>query len=747
VLEDDALRPDPDAIAFGLSGDGEERRLQVLEDFGLFDTAPEKDFDCIVSLASRVLGCPVALLSLIGRDRLYFKARHGTEMKEAARETSICGHVVACRGPLIVPDASQDARFRKSPLVHAPSGIRFYAGAPLMADSGHVVGTLCVIDFAPRNTFDEDDERALQDLARLAMQQMEIRRLNRINQEARRARGLSERKFEILLSGVKDYALYMLSPSGIVSSWNSGAQAIKGYEAAEIVGQHFSRFYTEADRDRGAPQRALQVAAAQGRFEEDGWHVRRDGGRFWANVVIDSIRDPDGELIGFAKITRDITHRRQNEEHLRHLALTDGLTGLANRYALLHELSRIIQDQPATLFLLDLDGFKEINDMLGHQAGDAVLKMVGGRLRDAAVGAHNIARIGGDEFAVAFAGVADPRDAAGHAARIIDAFRRPFVFEGDEMQVGVSIGIAIAPSHGSTVKDLLSNADLALYETKSKGRTGYSLYQETFRQSALARRTCETELKRAFERGELDLHYQPQLRLADRQIVGAEALLRWNHPERGLILPGAFIHVLERNPLAVPVGQWIIRQACSFAAAARHQGHVDFKVAVNVFGAQFRTGDLKATIASALSDHRLPPDTLELELTENIVLQNDEAIFATVRELVAMGVRASFDDYGTGHASLSLLKRFPVTRLKIDRSFIREICTNVEDAAVVNAILYLARHFGLEVVAEGIETEEQERRLLALGCQYGQGFLFARPMPPTELLHQLAGGRDVAVPA
>jgi diguanylate cyclase (GGDEF)-like protein/PAS domain S-box-containing protein len=735
-LQADAL----DDVADDTAGDAEESRLRALEEFGLLDTAPEHEFDCVAALASRVLSCPIALISLVGRDRLYFKARHGTEMKEVPRDISFCGHLVGSRRPLVVTDASTDARFRASPLVQGPSGIRFYAGAPLVAKSGHVIGTLCVIDFAPRDSFDEDDERALRNLAQLAMQQMEIRRLHRVNDETRRARGLSERKFEILLGGVKEYALYMLTPSGYVASWNSGAEAIKGYEAAEIVGQHFSRFYTEADRANGAPQRALQIAEAQGRYEDDIWHVRRDGRRFLANVVIDAIRDSDGLLIGFAKITRDITHRRQNEEHLRQLAMTDGLTGLANRYAFLHELGKVIRSEPATLFLLDLDGFKEINDMLGHQAGDAVLKAVGARLRDAAVGAHCVGRIGGDEFAVAFAGMTDPRDAAGHATRIIDAFSQPFLCEGDEMQVGASIGIAIAPDHGSTVKDLLSNADLALYEIKSKRRTGYSLFQEAFRLSALARRTCEVELKRAFECGELDLHYQPQLRLADRQVVGAEALLRWNHPERGLILPGAFLHVLERSPLAIPVGQWILRHACKYAAFVRRQGHADFRIAVNVFGAQFRSGDLKAAIATALTESRLPPDALELELTENIVLQNDDSIVATVRDLVAMGVRASFDDYGTGHASLSLLKRFPVTRLKIDRSFIRELCTNAEDAAVVNAILYLAKNFGLEVVAEGIETEEQMRFLTALGCQCGQGFLFARPMPAAELCGLLAAG-------
>ncbi len=560
-----------------------------------------------------------------------------------------------------------------------------------------------------------------------------------------RARADSERQFELLVGGVKDYALYRLTPDGIVASWNSGAQAIKGYAAAEIIGQHYSRFHTDEDQASGAADRALQIAAADGRFEAEGWRVRRDGSLFWANVVIDAIRDEAGELTGFAKITRDVTHRRNNEEHLRRMALTDGLTGLSNRNAFLYELATIVHSQPAALLLLDLDGFKEINDTLGHQAGDALLKAVGVRLREAAGGASSVARIGGDEFAVLFPGMADPLSAAARAESIIDAFRRSFVCDETDMQVGLSVGIAIAPHHGRTANELLANADFALYDVKSQRRTGYSLFQEAFRQSALARRTCESELKRAVARGELELHYQPQLRLGDRRIVGAEALLRWNHPERGPILPGAFIHVLERSPLAVPVGQWIVRQACEFAAAIRRDGRPGFKVAVNVFGAQFRSGDLGALIASALNEHRLSADALELELTENIALQNDETIIGTVRDLAAMGVRVSFDDYGTGYASLSLLKRFPLACLKIDRSFVRELCTNAEDAAVVNAILYLAKNFELDVVAEGIETEEQEQMLRDLGCQYGQGFLFARPMPAADLRAALAkDARDVA---
>jgi diguanylate cyclase (GGDEF)-like protein/PAS domain S-box-containing protein len=718
--------------------DSEESRLRTLEEFGLFDTPPEEDFDCIAALAARVLCCPVALISLVGRDRLYFKARHGTTLYETPRATALCTHVLTSDGPLVALDATKDARFASSPLVTDPAGIRFYAGAPLVSNSGHVIGTLCVVDYAPRDRFDDDDRRALQDLARLALQQMEIRRLHRVGSDALRARAESDLQFEILVSSVKEYALYRLTPDGIVASWNSGAQAIKGYTAAEIIGQHYSRFYTEADRAGGAPERALRIAAAEGRFEEDACRVRRDGSLFWANVVINAIYGQGGQLIGFAKITRDITHRRKNEEYLRRLALTDGLTGLSNRHAFLYELAKIVHSQPAALLLLDLDGFKEINDTLGHRAGDALLKAVGIRLKETAAGASGIARIGGDEFAIVFAGMTDPIAAATGAASIIDAFRRPFVCDESDLQVGVSVGIAIAPNDGASANDLLASADLALYDAKSQRRAGYSLYQESFRRSALQRRTCEVELKRAVAEGELELYYQPQLRLADRRIVGAEALLRWNHPERGLILPGAFIHILERSTLAVPVGQWIVRQACGFAASVRAAGHPDFRVAVNLFGAQLRSGDLKDVVTSALDEHRLSPDAIELELTESIVLHNDDAIFTAVRDLAAMGVRASFDDYGTGYASLSLLKRFPVARLKIDRSFIREMCTNTEDAAVVSAIIYLANNFRLDVVAEGIETEQQERLLRTFGCQYGQGFLFARPMPADDLRAILA---------
>jgi predicted signal transduction protein with EAL and GGDEF domain len=358
---------------------------------------------------------------------------------------------------------------------------------------------------------------------------------------------------------------------------------------------------------------------------------------------------------------------------------------------------------------------------------------LGGRLESAVAGKGCTARLGGDEFAVVLSRCAEPLDAANVANSIIEAIRTPFIWEGEKIQVGVSIGIAMSPTHGNSANELLANADLALYDAKSKPRGGYSFFQETFRQSVLLRLACESDLKRAFAEGELELYYHPQVTLADRRIVGSEALLRWNHPHQGLLAPGAFIHVLERSTLAAKVGNWAIGTACSFASSIRTQGHDTFSVTVNIFGAQFRSAELPSIVKSALQENQLPPQCLELEITENTILQQDEAVVTILHEIAQMGVRLSFDDYGTGYASLSLLKRFPLTRLKIDQGFVRNVCTDPEDTAVIKAIIYLAESFGLNVVAEGIENEDQERKLREFGCQYGQGYLYAKPMRAAAL--------------
>jgi len=729
----------------------EDARLRVLDEYGLLEGQSNAAFDRLVGLTSRIFEVPVASITLVQRDRVAFAAKVGIEALAAPRETSFCTHAIDGQNVMVVPDATKDVRFAANPMVVDEPKMRFYAGAPLVSYSGHVLGTLCIIDFKPRPEFGDRERDMLKVVADLTMQQMEIDRLRKVEsgaQKVQQALQLSERQFHLLVNGVTDYALYMISPSGIITSWNSGAQRIKGYAPDEVIGQNFSKFFTEEDRLAGLPSKSLRTAAREGRSEANGWRVRKDGSLFWANVIIDPIYEDDGRLIGFAKITRDITGRRQYEDQLLRLAHFDPLTELPNRFSLRDKLEEELKSTSAvTVLIMDLGGFKDTNDLLGHPAGDFLLKAAAERIASIVADGGVISRFGGDEFAIILPGVANPLVVAEICQRLIGAFREPFRWEEQEVFLALCIGIAMSPSHGSTADELLTSADLALCQAKSEGQYGYYLFQPALRQVSIARATRERELRQAAENDEFELYYQPQVRLADRRMIGAEALLRWRHPERGLIAPGAFMDVLARTAFAPVVGDWVLRSACEFAATVRRQALPDFRVAVNLFGSQFRRGQLVSTVLSALKDNQLAPAALQLEITEKMVLRQEEIVTGPLRELREMGVHAAFDDFGTGHASLSLLKQFPLNELKIDKGFVREMCSSAEDAAVVRAILDLAGSFGLSVVAEGIENEDQEAALIALGCEVGQGFLYGRPMAAQALLNVIDSQIEMAAPA
>lgn len=699
-------------------------------------TVPESILEHLAALAARIFGAPMAVISLAGRDAVVFRVEAATAVDLIPPDMSFSAHAVAGPAVLVVPDTASDPRFSSDPLV-AAGRVRFFAGAPLMGSSGKVIGTVSVVDVEPHRRESEEARGALADVAALIVQQFELKRLQEVEGEARRTEAAlrdSEGQFRRLVNGVTDYALYMLSPDGIVTNWNAGGERIKGYTADEIVGQHFSKFYTSDEQAAGIPARNLREAVEKGRFEANGWRVRKDGSLFWANAVVDPIYDEAGHLIGFAKITRDISERREYEESLHRLAHVDVLTELPNRFALKSRLEDVLDSTAsATVLMLDLSGFKIINDTLGHPTGDFVLKAAGERIQNCLSARGTVGRFGGDEFAVVIPGSGDPLVASGVCRAMIDAFREPFSTGEQDLYVGLSIGVAISPSHGTTAEQLLVNADLALYQAKAEGLYGYSIFQPGLRQSVVARRNCERELREAVRQGELELYYQPKMRLADGSVVGAEALLRWHHPQRGLLAPNAFIDVLDRSALAPTVGDWAIRTACLHAAVIRAMGLADFRIAVNLFGAQFRKGGLVPTVTEALRDASLAPDGLELEVTENIIWQQDDEMAGQLQGLRALGVHVALDDFGTGYASLSLLKRFPLTGLKIDQGFVRDMCADAESAAVVQAVLYLAHCFSLDVTAEGVETREQEMALRALGCGIGQGFLYGRPMPIRQL--------------
>ncbi|CAO4165701.1 EAL domain-containing protein [Methylorubrum populi] len=659
--------------------------------------------------------------------------------------------------------------------------------------------------------------------------------------------------YRFLVEGMTDYAIYMLSADGIVVSWNAGAQRAQGYTTDEIVGRHFSCFYTLPDRIAGLPEQSLEIARERGRFEAEGWRLRKDGSRFWTHVVVDAIRDSAGRPIGFAKITRDcserratalklenaltnldlalsnmtqglclidgegrvvlvnaamrdllrapscealagaaigtllsdsfseeasalfarnhlgldpdrsgpatseiehrdrilsvttrrltgggcvstfidITEQRRFEDQIQYLALHDALTGLANRAALQQFLAGTLAAQAGTscaVLCIDLDRFKTINDTFGHSVGDQLLREVAHRLRSALRPPGLIARLGGDEFAIILRS-----DAFGRfesvARTILGCLSQPYSVERLSIRVGASIGIAIAPTAGGDPDALLRNACLALQAAKTGGGDRYALYEPVMGDRVTERASMEADLRRALEERAFVLHYQPIVRARTGAIIGYEALLRWPRAGGEAISPATFVPVAEEAGLMPEIGAWVLAEACREAA-----GWPDhLTVAVNVSATQLRGGVCLQAVERALAGSGLAPHRLEIEITETALLENRELALGLLRRLRALGVMIALDDFGTGYSSLSFVHTFPLTRIKIDRSFVRGLGRDAQSMAIVRAIIGLSRSLGLAVTAEGVETEEQHRLLARKRGLDLQGFLFGRPEAPARL--------------
>lgn len=429
----------------------------------------------------------------------------------------------------------------------------------------------------------------------------------------------------------------------------------------------------------------------------------------------------------------------KSTRNLIHLAHFDQLTGLANRVSLYEDLkSAILPANGAaaatSVAMFDLDGFKDINDTLGHSVGDQLLREVARRMAASMPDNGRFYRLGGDEFVLVLNNCGDPIEVTQAVEVILKKLATQFHIIGHNLFVGASVGIAIAPNHGRDVEELLSNADLALYDAKSAGGNVARVFVPMLRAKAHAKRSLEIELRRACFNNEFELFYQPQVRAIDQKVVGVEALLRWRHPERGLLAPGLFIDALSVSAVVGEAGRWILREACAQAAAWRAQG-LPVRMGVNLFPAQFSNSALLEDVEKALEDSGLPADALEIEITENIALGDQDESVHVLRALRAKGVQLAFDDFGTGYASLSYLTRYPLTRLKIDQSFVRKITasSSPEETAIVRSIIVMAHNLGLEVIAEGVETAAQAEFLTAEKCEELQGYFFAKPLPATEL--------------
>jgi diguanylate cyclase (GGDEF)-like protein/PAS domain S-box-containing protein len=557
----------------------------------------------------------------------------------------------------------------------------------------------------------------------------------------------SEEKYRSLLDGVEDYMVITLDPAGTILSWNGGAERMHGYTAEEIVGQNFSCLFPPEDVQRQRPQEVLRLAARDERYQREMPRVRQDGSRFIGEVALTALRDSSGKLRGFSKISRDLTHRKDAESHLvkvneqmAHLAYTaehDALTGLPNRLLLNDRIDQAIAlarrhaGKIAVLFM-DLDGFKHINDSLGHSVGDMLLQSVAKRLLACVRSPDTVSRNGGDEFIIVLQEMEQPNQAAITARRLLQAVSNAHRIGEIDLHVTASVGVSVYPDDGPDAETLIKNADTAMYQAKENGRETFRFFTPEMNVSAVERQYLEEGLRHALEHREFELHYQPKVNVKTGAIVGAEALIRWTHPTQGPLSPARFIPVAEDSGLILPIGAWVLREACLQAQSWKVEGLDAGTMAVNVSMIQFRDKSFLEDLFSVLRTTGLDPHTLELEVTESVLMRNAEVAASTLRAVRERGIRVAVDDFGTGYSSLSYLRRFPLDALKIDQSFLHKIYVAPDDSIIVSAIIGMGRAIGLRVIAEGVETADELAFLRANECDEAQGYYFSKPVPADE---------------
>jgi diguanylate cyclase (GGDEF)-like protein/PAS domain S-box-containing protein len=567
-------------------------------------------------------------------------------------------------------------------------------------------------------------------------------RMGEAHDEARETSARFQLAFE---SGVSGMAL--LAPDGRYQQVNRALCEITGYSEQELLAITFQSITHPDDLVADVEQHRALSDGVLDVYETEKRYLHREGHEVWVQLGVTAVRGEDGRLRYFISQVHDVTARRRFEQELAHRALHDPLTALPNRALFMdrlrHALVRLRRHSGAVAVLfVDLDRFKLVNDGMGHGVGDAVLLDAARRLSEAARAEDTVARFGGDEFTILCENVSDEA-ARLVAQRVLDAFAAPFVHEGREFHLSASVGIRISDLASATPDSLLRDADLALYAAKEHGRARFEVFQSRSQMPGFDMLATEQALRLALRNGELCLHYQPEVDLASQRIVAVEALVRWQHPERGLVPPAEFIPAAEESGLIVPIGEWVLREACSQLAAWRSAGTVDddVRVAVNVSARQLSDPALPQTVTTALSDAGLDPRTLCLEITESAVIQDTDVALANLHAIKAQGVLIALDDFGVGFSSLSQIRDLPpVDVIKVDRSFTAGLGRSDSDSAVVTAVLSLARSLGLTAIAEGVETEDQLGLLRGLGCDVGQGFYFARPQAPEDVERMLTGG-------
>lgn len=695
----------------------EPGRLRALAQYRIDPELGLPGLDGIVGMAADLLGCPGAAVNMVGEERVLLVSQTGLGACDLSRDASFCAHAINQDDLLIVEDAALDERFHDNPLVGSGT-IRFYAGVALRAPSGHALGALCVVDTEPRTGLSPADRARLLELARLATDQLELRRLE--------VASLSDTSRFAATARSSSVAILCCDESGSITSCNEQAASMFGWTEPEMMGRQVESLIVGRDR-RLARRTIRQALHGQLPISQNAriGALRRNGSTFTAEVRLAHWYEKSH--LHFGIILHDVTEGMRERDTLYFLQNHDALTSLPNRNMVVERIrNQQERGSPVSLIHTSLRGFADVSNTLGHAVGDRVASTLAARIRSAIPAEALVARLAGDEFATVLS-TRDPLVVVQVARTIADAVAQPLQIDEHDIWLSSHSGVALAPDHGNSPDELLGNAELAVLEAAGLAPGSTSMFTPQLRARAVARRLFDAAVHRAYEQGEFVLHFQPQVLLKDGAVTGAEALIRWQHPQRGELLPAAFMQALEDHPISDAVGAWVIDTACAHAALWR-RAHPGFEISVNLSASQFRSGKLVDIVDAALARHQLPPEALELEITENIALDDHQTgVLPQLEALRDRQVRLSFDDFGTGFASLNLLRSFPVTHIKIDKSFVQFMRTSKKDWTIVRNLIRMAHDLGLQVIAEGVEDLQAVEALRQFGCDKAQGFHFGVP--------------------
>jgi diguanylate cyclase (GGDEF)-like protein/PAS domain S-box-containing protein len=710
--------------------------------YQIHSVEPDDLLDDLTRLAAEVCGAPGALLSVVGFEGVQHISRFGAAFGDTDSGGSLVSRAILAEGMFVVSDTLNDSGLKRDAAVSNGIDVRFYAGAPLITSEVQVVGVLSVIDHKPR-TLNEAQARALSSLANAAMAGLEVRRKT---VELEQAVVEREQAFASLTASEERCAMLLRGASDGLWDWDletnkmefcSRWKAMLGYEEAELNSrpdEWFNRVHIE-DIERVQSEMMSHLLGLTTQFQCEHRVRRHDGTYRWMLSRGLAVLDSNRFVYRMTGSLTDVTDQKQAEKLLLHNAFHDALTGLPNRALFMdrlkHALAEVKKGEGYSfgVLFLDLDRFKVVNDSLGHQIGDQLLVATARRLESCLRPGDIVARLGGDEFAVIVDHVRHVTDAIQAAERIREHLSAPFNLSGHEVFISASIGIALNQTASEEPDEIIRNADTAMYRAKDQGRGCFELFDKGMHVRNAALSQLETGLRGALARDEFRVHYQPIISLETWRISGFEALIRWDHPELGYISPLKFIPVAEETGLIIPIGLWVLREACQQLRVWQTHFPSDppLSMSVNLSGRQFSQPDLIDQISEILRETGLDASSLKIEITESAIIENIDAAALMLKRIKALGVRLSLDDFGTGYSSLSYLHRFPIDTLKIDRSFVSRI-NLPKNAEIVKTILTLAGNLGMDVVAEGVETRDQIIQLTGLNCEYVQGYLLSKPI-------------------